>query len=335
MPAAETAGRKSCQYRRRMNAILVILGFIFGALAVLPYSSPDGHLFDLLSHFSLQYLILSAALFVFGTFRAWRNQANRWPAVVFAAVTIFHGANLVRFMPLAEIGARSQSTGSRLVILQANVQRENRQFGKFIEMINAREPDIVVVQEIDDGWAEALTVLAADYPFSLIVARPDRFGIGLYSRVPITAKRILRSGRYEVPMLVVDLDRNGETIRLAAVHLMPPVSRWLFDTRNQQLRQLAALIGERGGVPTIVAGDLNVTPFAPAFRAFLRQSGLMDSRAGNGLRPGWPTSFPPLMRIPIDHILHDDNFVASSLENGPPFGSDHLPLIAELELRRR
>ena len=44
--------------------------------------------------------------------------------------------------------------------------------------------------------------------------------------------------------------------------------------------------------------------------------------------PVIPFRLPPLLRIPIDYILHNSALTPLSLTSGPPLGSDHLPLIA-------
>ena len=86
-------------------------------------------------------------------------------------------------------------------------------------------------------------------------------------------------------------------------------------------------------VPSILAADLNITPYNNRFRRFLKDSGLIDPRRGRGLTPTWPGLLPRQVQVPIDHILHDNMFETISLETGPRIGGDHLPLIAILKFR--
>jgi endonuclease/exonuclease/phosphatase (EEP) superfamily protein YafD len=81
--------------------------------------------------------------------------------------------------------------------------------------------------------------------------------------------------------------------------------------------------------PAFVVGDLNITPFAAPFRAFINHSGLRDSRAGRGILATWPGFWPSIARIPIDYILHYRHLRTLALKTGRHHGSDHLLMLGE------
>ena len=84
---------------------------------------------------------------------------------------------------------------------------------------------------------------------------------------------------------------------------------------------------------TVLAGDFNMTPWCPPLRGLLGdRHQLHDARrtSGAGRLTTWPAALPSALRIPIDHLLHDASVTCTNLRLGPPIGSDHLPLIADL-----
>ena len=85
--------------------------------------------------------------------------------------------------------------------------------------------------------------------------------------------------------------------------------------------------------PKICVGDLNITPWSPYYRSFVEQTKLLNVREGFGLLPSWPTFvFFKWLMIPLDHCLVSEDIRVADVKTGEPIGSDHLPLIVELEL---
>ena len=82
---------------------------------------------------------------------------------------------------------------------------------------------------------------------------------------------------------------------------------------------------------TILLGDLNLTPYAPAFARLVAESGLRDAFAGEAWRPTWQAGFWPLA-LPIDHVLVPRRGCITGHEIGPDVGSDHRPLQVTLRL---
>jgi endonuclease/exonuclease/phosphatase (EEP) superfamily protein YafD len=102
------------------------------------------------------------------------------------------------------------------------------------------------------------------------------------------------------------LDRGRPAVRAAALALMQPAA-------------------------TILLGDLNLTPYAPAFAQLVSGSGLQDALAGEAWRPTWQAGFWPLA-LPIDHVLVPRGSCVTAHEIGPYVGSDHRPLLVSLRL---
>ena len=120
-----------------------------------------------------------------------------------------------------------------------------------------------------------------------------------------------------------------------SAYLRSPLSRQQVVEQLPQplwtaLQQAAALALTRPEA-TILLGDLNLTPYAPAFARLVAESGLRDAFAGEAWRPTWQAEFWPLA-LPIDHVLVPRRGCVTGHEIGPYVGSDHRPLQVTLRL---
>jgi endonuclease/exonuclease/phosphatase (EEP) superfamily protein YafD len=79
----------------------------------------------------------------------------------------------------------------------------------------------------------------------------------------------------------------------------------------------------------VVAGDLNMSPWSPFFRRFMKKSGLKDSEDSFGFQPTWPT-YQPILYLPLDHVLVSRDIAIVDRRIGAKVGSDHLPVVVDL-----
>lgn len=231
--------------------------------------------------------------------------AKRAPFAAFFAVCAAIG--LWRVWPASAPHVEGPTTR----VLVANVLRGNPDADALLAWIEAEDPDLIALMEVNDRWVDALAPLAADYPFQALAPREDHFGLAIYARRLVVATD--PGVRGLTPSIAV---RTDDGLRLVLTHPIAPISQKAADARDDQLRQLAPLLASPD---TVVVGDLNATPWSHAFPASV------------GARPGtWPTWLPGPMRIPIDHVLVGPDLALRGLRTGPAFGSDHLGLVADI-----
>jgi endonuclease/exonuclease/phosphatase (EEP) superfamily protein YafD len=294
---------------------------LLSAIAVLALRSKY---LELICHFRVQYFIGAFALgLVCVAIAEWAGAA-----ISLASALI----NLPAFASLWKVRRSDDGTGRRFKLMLMNVYRLNRQHRLCIECVRRHRPDVVVVQELDEVWARELECLRGDYPFAEVRPMGDGSGIALYSRVAFESLPFGLPDDKARPGILAKL--SGYELTILSIHPRAPIRRGHFELRNRMLSAGAVVMREISG-PKVCMGDLNTTMWSRYFKDFVGQSGLRSVRDGFGILASWPTFMgPKWMMIPIDHCFVSDDIHVVGATVGERIGSDHLPLIVELELRR-
>lgn len=286
--------------------------------------------FDLLTHFRLQYLVLAAVLLL-----AAMAVGARPAALVLVAVLAVHGW-AVRDLGLPRSDPALGSDALPLTVFAANVLAENPRPEAVVAAVRDRRPDIVVLVDArGERWREPLARLGALYP----QAAPDHWAaaagpVVILSRFPIRHDRLAPRMADRPPYLLTTMTIAEHEVTVVGVH---PTSPEPFDgrdshARNRQLERLGRHLASIEG-PAIVAGDFNTSLWSPHARALLTTAGLRPAAAGFGWHATWPLR-PALGRVPLDHVLLRGPFAVTGFQSGPPVGSDHLPVAADLRLEK-
>ena len=279
--------------------------------------------FELTAHFPVQYFVVLA---LFGVLFA---LARRYCTT--AVFTAFAVVNLAVFLPIYLDRPDPRIPASRSCrAMLANVRVSNENHRLILKAVGKYNPDLLVLAEVNEPWIEALNVLKAEYGHTLPRPRIDRFGIALFSKMPLRHSEILYLGKAGLPSLLVRIDMGDRMLTVLGTHPRPPLTPGYLQLRNEQLEAVATLI-EQTDPPVIVIGDLNVTPWSFAFRQLLKRTGLRNSAKGRGLQPTWPAWLFPVW-IPIDHLLHSEDVVILNRIVGSYIGSDHYPVIVDFAL---
>jgi len=300
---------------------LLWLGVFGGVISLGALFSSWHFLFDLLSHFRIQYIVLLIAFLCLAFYR------QKYSIAVFLGLCLtIHGFDV--FRSLKTVRSNNTVGSVSLRVMSSNLLASNTDYDKYSEYVDRVDPDIIVFQEYTMNWDSALSESLAAYPnrFSYPLASP--FGIAIYSKSRFLDKRVVFLLSGGSPSLEVTIEVGGKTVKVLGTHPPPPISLGLYRDRNRHLEKLSefALIQTE---PLVIAGDLNVSPWSDHFRDFVTNGGLLDGRRGQGLLPTWPTWFAPL-QIPIDHIVVNASVKIVSMETSSSLGSDHKSLWADL-----
>jgi endonuclease/exonuclease/phosphatase (EEP) superfamily protein YafD len=277
------------------------------------------------THFQLQYVVLLgiiALIFALDGRVRWATYAM----VVAVAAFSYH------LLPLY-FGPSPPAVEQRaLRLVSANLAFFNQSKPAFIDFVRAEKPDVILLFEVTKEWSEVLSKLDAEYPHRKMLTHEWRDGIAVFSKFASDDMRIDTIGKSPIAVIVGTLKLPGEKqLTLVGAHPESPI-RWA-DTlhRNDQIAELAKLVSSLPQ-PLVLAGDLNTSGWNPVFKQLLFATGLRDSRLGFGIQSTW-NMMRPLIRTPIDHCLVSPQVQVLDRRTGTYFGSDHLPIIVDLQTR--
>jgi endonuclease/exonuclease/phosphatase (EEP) superfamily protein YafD len=308
---------------RTLAAIVTACGAGVAAASVAAFAASRGWPLELLSHFRMQYCaLLAIAVVALLAIRAFRRAA---------VLTLVLAANIAVIAPFYTAPTEPVTSDVSLRAMAINVNARNRSYARVRDAVQAEDPDLLVLLEVTRAWARAIRTLETRLPHVLVESREDSFGIAILSKRPLIDARILTLGAARLPSILAGQELDGRTFSVIATHPLPPISRSAAQLRDDQLTEVAELARSLD-TPVLLLGDLNTSPWSPAFRDLLHDGRLADASRGRGVHATWPVRIP-LMRIPIDHCLHSDGVEIHADRVGKDVGSDHYPLIVDFALR--
>jgi endonuclease/exonuclease/phosphatase (EEP) superfamily protein YafD len=222
---------------------------------------------------------------------------------------------------------------SRIVLMMTNVQMENEHHDRLLDLVDEVDPDVLLAVEVDDAWARALDRLAGRYAHVVRYPRDNWYGMQLLSKLELVDPQIEFLVQDDVPSLRTRLRlRSGVEVVLRGLHPRPPepIRDQPSAPRDAELVVVGRDIGRNKDVPTIVAGDLNDVAWSDTSQLFVRLSGLLDPRVGRGFFNSYNAN-SVLFRYPLDHVFHSKHFKLVRLERLRAIGSDHFPILIELQ----
>lgn len=324
---------------QRITLIIATTGLLaLGLLSLFSYIAWSYPL-ELITHFRIQYLILSliasSILLIL-----WRIRYLKNKVIVIAALFLV-GINVIEVIPwyLPHSQQAVSNTAKQIRILSFNINIENKNYEEVINVVQKNRPDVTLFMEVDKKAVENLKAgLKNTLPY---VFRSPGGGLAILSRFPIQDAKGDNFNRQGGHNLIATLEVDKKPIKLIGTHPIVPIKPGNFHSRNRQLAALSNYI--RGlNQPLILVGDFNLTPWSPYYRQFINKTKLHNTRLGFGILPTWPrpashVHLPhlllPLMNIPIDHCFVSKHFSVAGIYTGANANSDHASLLTDLVLR--
>lgn len=315
---------------------LLVVSVLLLVATVLPVIPTDTWWVRFLDYPRLQLTIVMLPVLVAVLITPGRTRM-RWLAATCSVVAIAWNAVLlgpylvllVAPWPEPEVGAGQCPADRRLRVLTVNVQMGNHQDRRLLEMVRRVDPDIAWFQETNAWWEAELAPLSEMMPHGVAEAQDNYFGIHLFSRLPLedTAVNYLTNSRNPSAFATATLP-SGDKVRLYAIHPRPPQVGQSTAERDGQIMAVA-LAANGDSLPHVVMGDLNTVPWEDIAARLQHIGGFRDPRMGRGLFVTWNAN-RTLPKWPLDHVMPGPRWSLTRLEVLPEFGSDHLPLLAEL-----
>jgi endonuclease/exonuclease/phosphatase (EEP) superfamily protein YafD len=281
---------------------------------------------DVLANFRAQYVVGLAVLGLVIVMSRWRKTGY---AILGVALV-----NLLVVLPLY-IGspAEAKLEASSIRVMSFNLLSTNENYPEVIEYIESVDPDLVLLHEASRPWEVAMESAEMDY--QIIRPRSEDLIFGTLVLVKGDAVEAISYGFAASSARAVELEYTPEgwatTLAVLGTHPLAPTDEERADLRDAQLGFAAEWASSRNGA-FFVVGDFNATPWSWPFRQLIDSSGLRNSQRGFGLQPSFSAEANLLLRVPIDHLLHSPALEVTDRELGPPLGSDHFPLLVDLQL---
>jgi endonuclease/exonuclease/phosphatase (EEP) superfamily protein YafD len=236
----------------------------------------------------------------------------------------------------ARTPAPQGGTTPRLRVMSCNLLTVNRDFDGILAEIRAADPDILLLQEYSNPWHEAAhPTLRSAYPHFSFVTRDDAFGVAMYSKSPFVEHPDNRVpiGRVFVEQTRAVVRFGGRDVAVYNIHLLPPRRlNYTLEGRVQFADLLKNLSEEK--LPYAMGGDFNLTNDTPQHRD-LRRIGARDVHdvVGQGRGATWPVNsfFRYVPGLRLDHVYVGPGLTPVRAETGVGRGSDHRPVITELQ----
>lgn len=228
------------------------------------------------------------------------------------------------------VASRDQPVARRdLRVVWANVLEERDAFRRTIEFARGNEADIVVLAEFPTGLSETeWRAIAGDYAHH--AGRPSSGGVKVtvFSRLPLSdIEPIGISWRPNRQGMAVRIETAAGPFTIIGIHPSVPAIPVAQRARDETAR--AAFQRTRDAqMPALLVGDFNTVAWAPLIRDATADGRL--TRAHLGLASTWMAPWP-VLGLPIDHAFAA-NGARISARVGPGIGSDHLPLLIDVQI---
>ena len=223
-------------------------------------------------------------------------------------------------------------------VMTFNMLRSNTDYNSIIKMVAENSPDIIGLQEITPQAAPILVErFTTNYPYHAFHPVELVHNVGIFSRFPIDKLIALPAPPINRGIQVTLRLDNGEPLEAIVAHLIPfyPLNKFYrlaqdwYTRRAKQVSYLSNVVKQYDD-PVIIICDCNFTDTSETYSQMDKV--LEDSfrEAGWGFGHTFRGRFFPVGRI--DYIWHTEDIKTVEAYVGREAGSDHLPVIAELQL---
>lgn len=252
--------------------------------------------------------------------------------------------------------APTSSPSTPLRIFNANILGYQDLSEQVIAEIQAQDPDVVTLQEVNPELAGKLSSTLSDtYPCQILAPQPGSWGMGTLSKFPCRQLPLDNPGLWVGAPQLVMLDLPaGRELLIANLHAIHPhvaleresVSTGIFGltatvrNREASIHSLLTQLKATPATVTIIAGDLNASMRNRVYED-IRRAGYHDTwLALHPLSTGGTWPYPGLAGMSlleglfrIDFIFYSQGLRPTRIELLPEsLRSDHRGLIAEFDM---
>ncbi len=260
-----------------------------------------------------------------------------WESVLLILLVLSLLYQLVRIFPYTPFAKKTvqsfkgDDAKNHISILVSNVLTTNTSYDRLINLVNSKNPDILLTLETDKKWETELEILEEDYKYAVKIPMDNLYGMHLYSKLELQNIKIKYLIDDEIPSIHGHaILANGHPVKIHCLHPKPPSPTEDLTSTNRDAELLFVGRDVKSDQETVlVIGDLNDVAWSRTTRLFRKISGLMDPRLGRGFYNTFHTGYW-IFRWPLDHVFHTPDFTLVSIARLKSIGSDHFPMYIKL-----
>jgi len=264
-----------------------------------------------------------------------------------AVLAILRPMALDQALPPAPDG--NNSPGFKIVSI--NLERLYLGDETLVSYLEGQQADVLVFQEaawwLQQRWMGRAGIgrsIAGFGPYPEHDAFGEFGGIAVFSKYPISKQEFISvpgtppdDPRAMRGILALDLQTEQGPLQLLAVHAASPRDATRWADRQAYLQILSDAAAQRTSgysAPLVIIGDWNTSPWSAHFNHLLDETQLATA---------FPDGFPQptrfffdyrlrwLLGASVDHAAVSSALSLASVSLGPNVGTDHRPLVAEIE----
>jgi endonuclease/exonuclease/phosphatase (EEP) superfamily protein YafD len=317
-------------------ALEILTGLLLLA-TVLPYI-PVAHGIVRIGDFPRQQIAVVAVVLLAASLLVEAGAARTIIQLALAAIALVQIAFVLPFTPLwrrqtADYKPERDTDGMPLRLIVCNVKQSNDRHETLEEIVSARNPDLIVLMEVDQTWLDALAGVLSGFPHVVPQPQDNSYGMVLASRFALSETDVTDLLTDGVPSIRTTVSLSEDLkFRLYAIHPEPPVPHRGSEGRDGETGLVAMMVRDEI-LPVLVTGDLNDVAWSGTTHRFRRVSRLLDPRIGRRVFSTFDARYP-FMRWPLDHLFHSPQFRLKAMTRLPPCGSDHFPVMFDMVLCR-
>jgi endonuclease/exonuclease/phosphatase (EEP) superfamily protein YafD len=217
---------------RGLDSVLVTLAAIATALGLLPLGARLWWIFDLTTHFRLQFLGAAGVLLVLLALR------RKWlPTAGLLAIGALNAWPVLPYLPHLAPDATAPEAAAHLKVLTVNVSFRQFSARRFREIVTQAAPDVLLVVEFTPHAEGMLAELDKIFPQQLKAPAEGPYGIALLSRLPLQSAYTFPLGPAQGIEARVQTPAGAFTV--LGAHLVSPTLPRRAEQRNAGLAMLA------------------------------------------------------------------------------------------------
>jgi endonuclease/exonuclease/phosphatase (EEP) superfamily protein YafD len=306
----------------------LILTILLLILTILPKIQNSHWIFRVPEFGKIQIAFFIFLTFIFGFLLTSSDLLWVCQSLLFLML-VHHGVTLVKYTPLYPVKkySQQQQSSEKIDFISANVYQFNKEYNRFIKLIEKHQPSLFLTMESNTDWEKALQPLEKEYKYQHKVTLENTYGMHLYSKIEIKNSQTHYFVADDIPTIEAHLEtEDGFKFVFFGVHPPPPspTEEETSKERDGDLLSTAKRV-KKIHEPVIVVGDFNNVAWSKSSILFRKTSHLIDPRIGRSFVSTFHAKYH-LLRFPIDLMFHSENIFIKDLKTLENFGSDHLPV---------